>query len=93
MDFGVLKERFGRWLELQWDHGMVLWNLDEEAIAAVRLLPSQKLFLLPYNPTAENLALYLLTVVGPHVLQDSGVRLTRVTVHETENGIAAAELE
>jgi 6-pyruvoyltetrahydropterin/6-carboxytetrahydropterin synthase len=91
IDFGVLKERFGSWLELHWDHGMVLWREDEEAIAAVRMVSGYKLALLPYNPTAENLARFLLETVGPSVLKDSGVRLTKVIVYETENCIAEVQ--
>lgn len=91
IDFSVLKERLGSWIELTWDHGMVLWDRDEEAIAACRYLPGQKLALLPFNPTAENLGLHLLHVVGPELLRNTGVKLVRVVVHETENGIAEVE--
>jgi 6-pyruvoyltetrahydropterin/6-carboxytetrahydropterin synthase len=93
MDFGVLKEKFGQWLELHWDHGFVLWEKDEEAVAAVRMVAGQKLFLLPTNPTAENLALFLLKTVGPLLLSGTEVILTKVQIYETENGIAEAELQ
>ena len=92
IDFGILKEKLGSWLELNWDHGMILYEKDEEAIAGVRYIPGSKLFLLPENPTAENLALYVLRTVGPQVLKGTGVRLTKVAVWETENGIAEASL-
>jgi 6-pyruvoyltetrahydropterin/6-carboxytetrahydropterin synthase len=87
IDFGVLKNLFGEWLELNWDHGMVLYEKDEAAIAGIRLVGG-KLFLLPWNPTAENLALYLLEVVGPNLLKGTAVKLISVQVYETENGIA-----
>lgn len=92
IDFAALKERVGAWIEMTWDHGFVLWEGDDEARAAVRMLSGQKLHLLPYNPTAENLGRYLLEVVGPRTLAGTGVRLVRVVVHETENGIAEVEL-
>lgn len=28
LDFGVMKEKIGRWLEVSWDHGLVLWGED-----------------------------------------------------------------
>ena len=93
IDFGVLKEKFGTWLEITWDHGFVLWEGDDEAIAAVRLVPGQKLSLIPYNPTAENLARLLLEEVGPRLLLNSSVRLSSVKVYETENNAAEALLE
>jgi 6-pyruvoyltetrahydropterin/6-carboxytetrahydropterin synthase len=87
IDFGALKEGIGAWLERAWDHGVVLFDQDDEAIAAVRMVSGQKLFLLPWNPTAENLGRYLLQHVGPATLPKT-VRLTKVVVWETENGIA-----
>jgi 6-pyruvoyltetrahydropterin/6-carboxytetrahydropterin synthase len=93
IDFGVLKSNLGAWIEREWDHGLVLWKGDTEAITAARAIKDQKLYLLHTNPTAENLALFLLNHLGPQLLDDGcGVRLVKVTVHETENGIAEATL-
>lgn len=47
----------------------------------------------PFNPTAENMALNLLTVVGPQQLQGTGCRLVKVVVEETRKCHAAAELD
>lgn len=38
---------------------------------------------LPFNPTAENLAAYLVDVVGPIQLKGLGVTLVRVVIEET----------
>ena len=92
IDFGVLKARLGGWLERAWDHGMLLSAADVEAIAAMSKIQGQKLYLLPYNPTAENVARYILDTVGPLVLGDTRVRLVRVEVWETENGKAEASV-
>lgn len=87
IDFGVLKELFGSWLETNWDHGFLLWDADDEAIAAIRMLPGQKYSLLPYNPTAENMARFLLDEIGPKLLVNRNIRLVKVVVYETENCI------
>ena len=92
IDFGVLKERIGGWIEREWDHGFVVWASDAEACQALARVSGQKTYLLPANPTAENLADHLLRVVGPDALGGTGVRLVKVTLHETENGIAEASL-
>ena len=92
IDFGVLKERVGGWIEREWDHGFVVGQGDAEAQRALAAVAGQKVFVLPSNPTAENLAEHLLRVVGPQVLAGTGVRLVKVTLHETENGIAEATL-
>jgi 6-pyruvoyltetrahydropterin/6-carboxytetrahydropterin synthase len=45
---------------------------------------------LPWNPTAENMARYLLEVVAPRVLDDLGVVARRVSVWETDEACAVA---
>ncbi len=85
IDFAVLKERFLPWLERNWDHGFILWDKDIEGIAALQAIPEQKLFLLGGNPTAENMALHLLTQVAPVLLADTDVKLSKVVLWETEN--------
>lgn len=90
IDFAVLKERIGGWIDGFWDHGFVLWEADEEAVRTVTSIPGQKVYLMPYNPTAENMALYLLAAVCPVVLAGTGVEVTHVRVWETENCYADA---
>jgi len=85
IDFSILKGRFLPWIEENWDHGFIVWKGDEEAISALQAIPEQKLFLLESNPTAENLALYLLNQVAPKLLADTGVNLTKIVLWETEN--------
>ena len=90
IDFSVLKERLGGWIDRYWDHGFLIWENDGPALAALAMMPQQKLFLMPTNPTAENIAEFLLNFVGPGQLKGTGVRLTKVTVWETENCYAEA---
>lgn len=102
IDFSVLKARVGGWIEDMWDHGFVLWNRDDDAISALRMFSrtrqisepkwSQKLYLMPTNPTAENMADYLLREICPTVLKDTGVVVSKVVVRETENCWAEASL-
>lgn len=92
VDFRVLKERIGRWIDEHWDHGFICHRDDEEARRAMAAIRDQKLFVMDVNPTAENMALHLLRVVGPQVLADTGVRLVRVQLWETANCCADVSL-
>jgi len=85
IDFGVLKEKFASWIDENWDHGFILWEQDQEAKSALAGMEQQKLFLLPENPTAENMARHLLDVVAPAVLSGTGVDVSKVVLWETEN--------
>lgn len=97
IDFSVLKERIGGWIDREWDHGFVLWRKDLPATQALSHFSGaegivQKLYFLDANPTAEVMARYLLEVVGPEVLGGTGVQLVKVELWETENCKATATL-
>ena len=91
--FGLLKEKLGGWVDEHWDHGFIFYEEDGEVAEIFRKqLPNHKRFALPCNPTAENMARYLLEVVGPRQLQGTGVRLVKVVLWETENCFAEVSL-
>lgn len=90
IDFGALKEKVGGWIDEHLDHGFLIWFKDVAAQYALNTLPKQKIYRMPYNPTAENIAKHLLEDICPLVLRDTGVSVTRVAVHETENCSAEA---
>jgi len=92
VDFSLIKRRMLGWLDDHWDHGFVLFADDAEALAAIGGMRPTKYFVLPWNPTAENMARYLLEVVAPNVLGDLGVVARRVRLWETDEASATATL-
>lgn len=82
IDFGVIKERLCLWLEAHWDHRMMLWQ-EDPLLAQLQALAPSDLVVVPFNPTAEEMARYLVEVIGPQQLQGTGVKLTTCTVEET----------
>jgi 6-pyruvoyltetrahydropterin/6-carboxytetrahydropterin synthase len=56
------------------------------------ILPGDHVWVAPFNPTAENMARYLLEVVGPAILKDTNVQLVSVRVEETPKCCAEAKL-
>ena len=50
-------------------------------------------YVLPYNPTSENMATYLLREVCPKLLAGKGVTATKVVLWESEESFAEASLE
>lgn len=94
IDFSVLKEKIGSWVDEHWDHTMILYKEDVETIALVEKAPQfKKTFILNKNPTAENLANHLLWDVCPKLLKGSGVIVHKVTFWETENCFAEESLD
>lgn len=93
IDFSVLKERIGGWIDANWDHTCLIFKEDRVVINALKFLPQHKpVFETDFNPTAENMAEYLLNTVCPEKLKDTGVQVTKVTLWETPNCKAEASL-
>ena len=92
VDFSLIKKRMLGWLDANWDHAFLVFEEDANALAAVRMVQPTKYFVMPWNPTAENMARYLLEVVAPNVLGDLGVIARRVAVWETDESCAVATL-
>lgn len=96
IDFAELKRAFKGWIDEHWDHGFLLAADDSNAINAIKQVVPCKYYELPYNPTAENMARYLLNDVCPKVLEqfsDYQVRATKVLIWETEDSCAEASLD
>lgn len=104
LDFSVIKSRLCMWLEDNWDHKFLAWKEDPLMNAILRDVntmsaPSEHLTMLaesfvwtPFNPTAENMAKYLVEVVGPQELNSSTVELAKVTIEETAKCWASYEI-
>ena len=91
IDFSVLKEKIGGWIDSNWDHNFLVSQYDVETRKALLAISdSRPPYICSFNPTAENMAEYLLKVVCPEVLKGTGVTITKVIFHETPNGKAEA---
>lgn len=88
LDFGVIKEKLCMWLEDCWDHRMLIWEDDPWLHHLLDI--DGWVVPVPFNPTAENMAQYLLNVVGPKQLEGTGTVLLAVQVEETRKCSATA---
>lgn len=94
IDFSVLKEKIGGWLDREWDHNFIVYEQDKLTVAALHQIPRAKEpWVATFNPTAENMAHYLLHDVCPLLLDGTGVVVTRIKLWETPNCCAEAVLE
>lgn len=96
IDFSVVKTTLCQWLEDNWDHKFLHWEEDplikalqvdldlcDEATGHDVRDFDNSLVSLPFNPTAENLAAYMVEVIGPQLLDEHGVQLVECTIEET----------
>lgn len=93
IDFSDLKKRVKGWIDEHWDHSFLIHKDDENARKALEMVEPCRFFVMPYNPTAENMAKYLLEEMSPIALADSGARATQVRIWETEEAFAEAALD
>ncbi|MGY8768449.1 MAG: 6-pyruvoyl trahydropterin synthase family protein [Pirellulales bacterium] len=92
IDFADLKKMFKGWIDEHWDHGFILNEDDDNGINAIKQVIPCKYYILPYNPTAESMARYLLENVCTKLLAESNVRPCKVVIWETEEAFAEARV-
>lgn len=94
LDFSVIKSLLCAWLESNWDHRFLLWSEDPQAVSLYNLDPAG-VVLVPFNPTAENMAQHLVNVVGPAMLKKDhpDIVLIRVMIEETAKCWATYDVE
>ena len=81
IDFSDMKSRLCMWLEDNWDHKTLIWENDPWAKVLPEIDPT--IVIVPFNPTAENIAQHLVEVIGPQQLAGTGVSLLQCRVEET----------
>lgn len=90
IDFGVIRDLLGAWIDHNWDHATILFDQDQALGKAISDHTGQKIFYLAANPTAENMAGYLLHEICPALFAAHNVTCTRIRLYETPNCYADA---
>lgn len=109
IDFSEIKARLCMWVEENWDHKFLAWEEDPVLQALYKAafdevcdhlitdmeakVFSESIVWLPFNPTAENMAAYLVNTVGPSVLLGTGITLRTCRVEETRKCSSTFERE
>jgi len=91
IDFSVIKELLCEWLEDHWDHRFLMYRHDP-FLDRISQWSDLGIITVDFNPTAENMGLYLLNTVGPKLLKDHEVKLVSVRVEETRKCQAEVSL-
>lgn len=81
IDFSDMKSRLCMWLEDHWDHKTLIWENDPWAKELPEIDPT--IVIVPFNPTAENIAQHLVEAIGPQQLAGTGIKLVHCDVEET----------
>ncbi len=91
VDFGVIKERVGGWIDENWDHTALLMRDDPDpaiaALAAANAALGRPVYWTALPPTAEVIVAELARI-AQDLLADTGVTVVAVRLWETPNGSA-----
>jgi 6-pyruvoyltetrahydropterin/6-carboxytetrahydropterin synthase len=90
VDFGLIKEVLGAWIDEHWDHTTILFDKDKALGKSITAVTGQKIFYLAANPTAENMASYIMETVCPKLFKAMPIRCVRIRLYETPNCFAEA---
>ena len=90
IDFGAVKEILGDWINTHWDHNTILCDKDRPLGDSIAAKTEQSVAYVSFNPTAENMAAYLLNEICPKIFAGKGVVCTRIRLYETPNCYADA---
>ena len=89
VDFGEINATVGAWIDATWDHGAILNEVDAAYRPAIEA-QGHRLYLMPCEPTAENMARELLAVARS-IMRSGRLRVLRVRLWETPNSYADAD--
>ncbi|MFQ5473446.1 MAG: 6-pyruvoyl tetrahydropterin synthase family protein [Dehalococcoidia bacterium] len=81
VDFGVLKELVGGWIDEHWDHATLVSDCDESLLGWCKA-NEQRSYALDGPPTIENMVHELVVVLRP-TMTARGLALVRVRGYET----------
>ena len=86
IDFGVIKQLVGGWVDTHWDHAFLANCRDEKVLSLIRFT-DQRHYVFAGEPTAENIARRLLEV-AQELLAPHDVQVVSVKLWETPNCFA-----
>lgn len=96
LDFGLLKEEVKSFVDCL-DHCHFLWSKEETLLNETIKKVNERWIEFPFNPTSENIALYLHTTIETilsnkeYKNSEGCVKVKSVRLHETQSGYAETE--
>jgi len=85
IDFGEIRQMLGAWIDENFDHNTILSREDKILGEKISSETKQKIFYIDENPTAENIAKFLLQKVCPEIFAKKNVKCIAIKLYETPN--------
>ena len=95
IDFADIKKTAQKLIQTELDHAFMVWDKDEELLEFFKHSKGHKPVIVPFTPTAENVAAYIF-----HILKDkfsdayeTGLHLQSIKLWETPSSFSVYEIE
>jgi 6-pyruvoyltetrahydropterin/6-carboxytetrahydropterin synthase len=85
IDFGVIREILGKWIDDNFDHTTILFEKDQNLGENISKITGQKIYYMKSNPTAENIAKHLLEEICPKIFINFDAECVAIKLYETPN--------
>lgn len=85
IDFGIIRDLLGSWVDEHLDHNTILCRKDENLGEKITAETGQKIYYLEENPTAENIAQHILEEICPKLFAEKNVKCVAIKLYETPN--------
>jgi len=87
----VIKSTLCEWLEQNFDHKFLIW-VNDPIYETLKVVDPDGVVQVSFNPTAENIAKYMVEEIAPPLLKGLNCILTKCRVEETRKCAAIYEL-
>ncbi len=85
IDFGIIRQVLGSWIDEHLDHNTILSINDKKLGEEIHKITGQKIYYMENNPTAENIAKHLLDEICPKIFANHEVSCVAIKLYETPN--------
>ncbi len=92
IDFGVIREVLGTWIDKYLDHNTILSIEDKKLGKEISAQTQQEIYYLNESPTAENIAKHILNDICPKLFAKKKVKCIAIKLYETPNCYANVDL-
>ncbi|MDX2083346.1 MAG: 6-carboxytetrahydropterin synthase [Rickettsiales bacterium] len=85
IDFGIIREVLGKWIDDNLDHNTILSIKDKKLGENISNLTGQKIYYMDETPTAENIANHIFRDICPKLFAKKNVKCVAIKLYETPN--------
>ena len=95
IDFADIKKISHEFIQTELDHAFMVWDKDKELLEFFKLSKGHKPIIVPFTPTAENVAAYIFAKLKDKFTDEfkTGLHLQSVKLWETPSSYALYESE